>query len=95
MNVISVCSQTLQTSCGFVTTGRQNQIFKVTADQDGLCFAGTSEMSMAGLYADSVIQLEQPMRLCAASSCFRSEEAKNKIDKDFYRSVSIPPPMLC
>lgn len=76
-----------QNACGFVTTGPQNQIFKVSKGQEALCLAGTSEMSMAGLYTCRSMETDKPIKLCTYSPCFRAEEAKNRIDKDFYRYV--------
>lgn len=78
---------TLQNACGFITTGKQNQIFKVRRKQGGLCLAGTSEMSMAALYAHRNMESEQPIKMCTYSQCYRAEEANNRVDKGFYRYV--------
>ncbi|XP_067936347.1 serine--tRNA ligase, mitochondrial-like isoform X1 [Watersipora subatra] len=72
-------------ACGFVTTGRQNQVYKVRPEQGGLCLAGTSEMSLAALHAGTQLGSHTPIKLCAYSPCYRAEEARNKIDKGFYR----------
>lgn len=56
-------------------------------EEGGLCLAGTSEMAMAGLYAGRSMDSDEPIKLCTYSPCYRAEEARNKIDKGFYRYV--------
>ena len=45
-------------------------------------------MALAGLFAGTTVT-KLPQRVCAVSSCYRAEEAKNRVDKDFYRCVSL------
>ena len=87
MVVPDMLPERVVTACGFVTTGRQNQIYKVRAEQGGLCLAGTSEMSLAALHAGQTVNCDQPIKMCAYSPCYRAEEANNRVDKGFYRSV--------
>ena len=54
-------------------------------EQGELCFAGTAEIPLAALYAGHNIDTDQPIKLCAYSPCYRAEEARNKVDKGFYR----------
>ena len=54
-------------------------------EEEGLCFAGTSEIALAGLYAGRKMDNEEPVKLCTYSPCYRAEEAKNRVDKGFYR----------
>lgn len=68
-----------------MTTGKQNQIYKVRKNEGGLCFAGTSEIALAGLYAGRMMETDNPIKICTYSPCYRAEEARNKIDKGFYR----------
>jgi len=42
-------------------------------------------MSMAGLYAGRSMPDNKPIKMCTYSQCFRAEEAKNRVDKGFYR----------
>nr|WP_202887569.1 serine--tRNA ligase [Cohnella zeiphila] len=55
---------------GFFPTGR-DQTFAL-ADEDRY-LVGTSEVSLVSYYAGEIVDLEEPIRLGAASNCFRSE----------------------
>jgi len=52
--------------------GDRDQIYEVPKDE--LFLTGTSEVALAGLHADQILEAEAlPLRYCAFSSCFRRE----------------------
>lgn len=59
----------------FVKTGYfpagEDQVYKVEGHD--LRLVGTSEVPLVGYYAGEVLELDEPIRLAAASACFRSE----------------------
>ncbi|MCM3750306.1 serine--tRNA ligase [Paenibacillus pasadenensis] len=59
----------------FVKTGYfpagEDQVYKVEGHD--LRLVGTSEVPLVGYYAGEVLELNEPIRLAAASACFRSE----------------------
>eukprot|EP00163_Fabomonas_tropica_P007451 TRINITY_DN1716_c0_g1_i7.p1 TRINITY_DN1716_c0_g1~~TRINITY_DN1716_c0_g1_i7.p1 ORF type:complete len:198 (+),score=21.01 TRINITY_DN1716_c0_g1_i7:739-1332(+) len=58
--------------CGFSPRGEHSQIYHV--QDNPLCLAATSEISLAGLHANSIIASQDlPLRYAAVSHCFRHE----------------------
>lgn len=58
---------------GFFPADR-NEIYSVNADDDNLFLVGTSEVPLAMLHANQIINADQfPLRYFAFSSCFRRE----------------------
>lgn len=58
---------------GFFPADR-NEIYSVNADDDNLFLVGTSEVPLAMLHADQILNADQlPLRYCAFSTCFRRE----------------------
>ncbi|WP_128100019.1 serine--tRNA ligase [Paenibacillus sp. DCT19] len=55
---------------GFFPTGR-DQVYELTGENKWL--VGTSEVPLVSYYADEVVNVEQPVKLAAVSTCFRSE----------------------
>jgi len=70
---------------GFSPRGEETQIYSV-ADHD-LCLIGTSEITLGGMYADSILQEEElPLKLAGVSHCFRTEAgAAGRESKGLYR----------
>ncbi|HVV90611.1 MAG TPA: serine--tRNA ligase, partial [Solirubrobacterales bacterium] len=56
---------------GFFPEAR-DQIYEI--EKDDLFLTGTSEVALAGLHADQILEADQlPLRYCAFSTCFRRE----------------------
>lgn len=55
---------------GFFPTGR-DQVYELQGENKWL--VGTSEVPLVSYYADEVIDVKEPMKLAAVSTCFRSE----------------------
>jgi seryl-tRNA synthetase len=56
---------------GFLPEAR-DQIYEI--EKDDLFLTGTSEVALAGLHADQILEADQlPLRYCAFSTCFRRE----------------------
>jgi seryl-tRNA synthetase len=70
---------------GFNPRGEGTQIYSV-ADTD-LCLVGTAEITLGGLYADSILEEEQlPVLMAGISHCFRTEAgAAGRESKGLYR----------
>lgn len=52
----------------------KNEIYHVNPGEDNLYLVGTSEVSLALLHADEILNAENlPLRYCAFSTCFRRE----------------------
>ncbi len=57
---------------GFSPRGTETQIYSIE-DHD-LCLIGTSEITLGGLHADSILDEDElPLRLAGVSHCFRTE----------------------
>jgi len=70
---------------GFVPRGEETQIYSV--EETDLSLIATAEITLAGLYADSVIDVRDlPIRLCGLSHCFRTEAgAHGRATRGIYR----------
>jgi seryl-tRNA synthetase len=67
---------------GYFPTGRDQAYIT----QDGSALVGTSEVSLASFHAEEILELEDPIRLCALSTCFRREAgAAGKDTAGLYR----------
>ncbi|WP_434748300.1 serine--tRNA ligase [Paenibacillus amylolyticus] len=55
---------------GFFPTGR-DQVYELQGENKWL--VGTSEVPLVSYYADEVVDVKQPVKLAAVSTCFRSE----------------------
>jgi seryl-tRNA synthetase len=57
---------------GFNPRGEETQVYSI-ANAD-LCLVGTAEVTLGGMYADSILEEEAlPLRLAGLSHCFRTE----------------------
>lgn len=70
---------------GFSPRGEESQIYSI-ADHD-LCLIGTSEITLGGMHADSILaESELPLRLAGLSHCFRTEAgAHGRESRGLYR----------
>ncbi|XP_004536752.1 serine--tRNA ligase, mitochondrial [Ceratitis capitata] len=69
--------------CGMQTEGDRTQVYKVDS---GECLSGTSEMALAGLFSDQVInESDLPLKVAAVSRCFRAETSGLNEEKGIYR----------
>jgi seryl-tRNA synthetase len=70
---------------GFNPRGEETQIYSV-ANTD-LCLVGTAEITLGGLYADTILEEEQlPVKMAGISHCFRTEAgAAGRESKGLYR----------
>jgi seryl-tRNA synthetase len=70
---------------GFMPRGEESQIYSI-ANHD-LCLIGTSEITLGGMYADSIFSEDElPLRLAGLSHCFRTEAgAHGRESKGLYR----------
>jgi seryl-tRNA synthetase len=70
---------------GFNPRGEESQIYAI-ADHD-LCLIGTSEITLGGMYADTIFSEDElPLRLAGISHCFRTEAgAHGRESKGLYR----------
>ncbi|XP_030369498.1 serine--tRNA ligase, mitochondrial [Scaptodrosophila lebanonensis] len=70
-------------SCGMRTEGERTQVYKLDT---GECLSGTSEMALAGYFANKVLDEEElPLKVTAVSRCFRAETSSLQEEKGIYR----------
>ncbi|NNL87047.1 MAG: serine--tRNA ligase [Myxococcales bacterium] len=70
---------------GFNPRGEETQIYSV--ENAELCLVGTAEITLGGLYADTILEeSELPIRMVGVSHCFRTEAgAAGRESKGLYR----------
>ena len=70
---------------GFIPRGPETQIYSI-ADSD-LNLIATAEITLGGMYADTVLEREQlPIRMCGVSHCYRTEAgAAGRASRGLYR----------
>jgi len=70
---------------GFNPRGEETQVYSI-ANSD-LCLVGTAEITLGGLYADTILEEEQlPVLMAGVSHCFRTEAgAAGRESKGLYR----------
>jgi len=70
---------------GFSPRGEESQIYSVAGHD--LCLIGTSEITLGGMQADSILaESELPLRLAGLSHCFRTEAgAHGRESRGLYR----------
>jgi seryl-tRNA synthetase len=70
---------------GFNPRGEESQIYSVEGHD--LCLIGTSEITLGGMYADTILAEEElPLRLAGISHCFRTEAgAHGRESRGLYR----------
>lgn len=71
-------------ACGFQPRDKSSQVYHL----DGMdeCLIGTSEIPLAGMYANEMIDINQlPHKMVAFSHCFRAEAGKGQHAHGLYR----------
>jgi len=70
---------------GFSPRGEETQIYSI--ENHDLCLIGTSEITLGGMYADTIFSEEDlPLRLAGVSHCFRTEAGSHgRESKGLYR----------
>ncbi len=70
---------------GFSPRGEESQIYSVEGHD--LCLIGTSEITLGGMYADTIFSEDElPLKLAGVSHCFRTEAgAHGREGKGLYR----------
>jgi seryl-tRNA synthetase len=70
---------------GYIPRGPETQIYRIS-DTD-LCLIATAEITLAGMFADQILDVEKlPMKFVGVSHCFRTEAgAHGKATRGLYR----------
>lgn len=70
---------------GYIPRGPETQIYAI--ENSDLCLIATAEITLAGMYADEIIDASQlPIRLAGLSHCFRTEAgAAGRATRGLYR----------
>ncbi len=70
---------------GFNPRGKETQVYSV--ENSDLCLIGTAEITLGGMYADSIIEADKlPIKLAGVSHCFRTEAGSyGQFSKGLYR----------
>ncbi len=70
---------------GFSPRGEESQIYSIAGHE--LCLIGTSEITLGGMYADSIFSEDElPLKLAGISHCFRTEAgAHGRESRGLYR----------
>lgn len=70
---------------GFSPRGEESQIYSIAGHE--LCLIGTAEITLGGMYADSIFEEhELPLKLAGISHCFRTEAgAHGRESRGLYR----------
>ncbi|MFC1532505.1 serine--tRNA ligase [Thermodesulfobacteriota bacterium] len=70
---------------GFNPRGKETNVYSI-ADSD-LCLIGTAEITLGGMYADSILkERDLPVKLAGVSHCFRTEAGSyGQFSKGLYR----------
>jgi seryl-tRNA synthetase len=70
---------------GFNPRGEETQVYSLAGSD--LCLVGTAEVTLGGLYADTILEEEQlPVKMAGISHCFRTEAgAAGRESKGLYR----------
>lgn len=79
-----VARDSLMQGAGFVPRGNESNTYHV--EDSDLNLIATSEITLVGMYADSIIDnLDAPVKLAGMSHCFRSERAHGSATRGIYR----------
>lgn len=83
VTVPDILSPEVIEGCGMQIDGERNQVYKL---ENGLCLSGTSEMALAGFFQNKILEEDElPIRMTAASRCFRAETSGAQDEKGIYR----------
>ncbi|XP_060645306.1 serine--tRNA ligase, mitochondrial [Drosophila nasuta] len=83
MSVPDILPREVIEACGMRTEGERTQVYKLDT---GACLSGTSEMALAGYFANQVLEEQQlPLKVAAVSRCYRAETSGLQEEKGIYR----------
>ncbi|MGE0607082.1 MAG: serine--tRNA ligase [Pirellulales bacterium] len=70
---------------GFIPRGAERQIYNI--EETDLSLVATAEITLGGLYSDTILEAEQfPIKVCGLSHCFRTEAgAHGRATRGIYR----------
>ncbi|XP_067635586.1 uncharacterized protein [Eurosta solidaginis] len=87
MSVPDILPGSFINGCGMQTEGDRTQIYKIETEE---CLSGTSEMALAGLFSGTVLDEKKlPLKVAAASRCYRAETSGLNEEKGIYRYSDI------
>ena len=82
-----IAKQQVVEACGFQPRDESSQIYHLTShanEQD--CMIGTSEIPLAGMYANELLRKDMlPHKMVANSHCFRREAGSGRESRGLYR----------
>ncbi len=78
-----VARHEIMAGTGYVPRGNETNTY--TLENTQLSLIATAEIPLCGQYANQVIDVRQPIRLCGLSHCFRTERAAGKATRGLYR----------
>ncbi|CAG9325024.1 SERS [Blepharisma stoltei] len=79
-----ICKQEIASGCGFQPRDPSGQMYNLADNK--LCLIGTAEISIAGMFAETVINADKlPMKYAGFSHCFRMEAGRGQVSKGLYR----------
>lgn len=78
-----VVRDSLMVGAGFVPRGNESNTYHLE-DYD-LNLIATSEITLVGMHADEVVELNKPIKYAGLSHCFRSERAHGSATRGIYR----------
>lgn len=83
ISVPDILPSNIINGCGMQTEGNRTQVYKIDSEE---CLSGTSEMALAGLFSDQVIEEQSlPLKIAAVSRCYRAETSGLNEEKGIYR----------
>ncbi|XP_028028065.1 serine--tRNA ligase, mitochondrial [Bombyx mandarina] len=88
ISVPDILASNVLESCGMSVKSDRTQIYSLDPHHHGtdLCLSGTAEMSLAGLLANSVHNINDlPLKLAAVSRCYRAETSNLAEERGIYR----------
>lgn len=72
--------------CGMSTSGEHSQVYHIINPKEGVCLAGTAEMSLGGYLINKSLTLrELPLKLAAVSQCYRAEASSALEERGIFR----------
>lgn len=79
---------------GFNPRGAESQVYSVSGHD--LCLVGTSEITIGGMFQDTILKPEQlPMRIAGISHCFRTEATPPVANRAAYTAYTSSPKSKC
>ncbi|EDV94546.1 serine--tRNA ligase, mitochondrial [Drosophila grimshawi] len=83
ISVPDILPRNIIEACGMRTEGERTQVYKLDT---GECLSGTSEMALAGFFAQrQLAEQELPVKVAAVSRCYRAETSGLHEEKGIYR----------